>query len=177
MELFYNLTLDFKRRFLKYVDTMGHFHWMHFEKRKHLISLHMVLQMLCPMGNLIFDNVALNFMQSPSNKLPDRASLILEQERDIWKLLIWICHSQRWTFLRKINITSRTSKMALHKLQEPLVPGQYYFCTKPPKKNSSHSRNISTRTPKKRFPAHHTVHICKLGAPQVLTALHCSCVI
>ena len=43
----------------------------------------MVLQMWCPMGNLIFDNVALNFMQSPSNKLPDRASLILEQERDI----------------------------------------------------------------------------------------------
>ena len=45
------------------------------------------------MGNLNFNNEALNFMTSPWNKLPTRASLILEQEPDIWKLLIWICHS------------------------------------------------------------------------------------
>ena len=62
MKLIYDLTLDFKRWFLKYVDTMCHFHWMHFEKKKHLISLHMVLQMECPMGNLIFNSLTLNFM-------------------------------------------------------------------------------------------------------------------
>ena len=33
--------------------------------------------------------------------------------------------------------------------RDTLVPGQYYFCTKPKKGNFSAHRNISARTPKK----------------------------
>ena len=53
-------------------------------------------------------------------------------------------------FSEKPIILHGPQKWPCTRIQEPLAPGQYYFCTKPKKGDfSAHSSNISARTPQK----------------------------